>query len=85
MGMGGDPPAFSDFDLNGDGVVGEQEFIDARTKRIAKRIREGRMMLGLTTPHTFTDMDTDGDGSLTPDEFAGGVRSHRQRRGRVDP
>ena len=85
MGMGGDPPAFSDFDLNGDGAIDEQEFIDARTKRIAERIREGRRMRGLTTPHTFTDMDTDSDGILTPDEFAAGARSHRQGRGGSSP
>jgi Ca2+-binding EF-hand superfamily protein len=79
MGRGGAPPAFSDFDLNGDGTIDEQEFIDARTKRIAERMQEGRMMRGLTTPHTFTDLDTDGDGSLTPEEFDTGVRSHRRR------
>jgi len=80
-GRGGSPPAFSDFDLNGDGAIDEQEFIDARTKRIAERMEEGRMMRGLTTPHTFTDMDTDADGSLTPEEFAAGVQSHQQRMG----
>jgi Ca2+-binding EF-hand superfamily protein len=79
MGMGSGPPAFSEFDLNGDGAIDEQEFIEARTKRIAERVREGRMMRGLTTPHTFTDLDTDGDGSLTPEEFDTGVRSHRRR------
>ena len=84
-GMGGSPPAFSEFDLNGDGAVDEQEFIDARTRRIAERIKEGRMMRGLTTPHTFSDMDTDGDGSLTPAEFDAGVRSHRQQMNRDAP
>ncbi len=84
-GMGGSPPAFSDFDLNADGAIDEQEFIDARTKRIAERIREGRMMRGLTTPHTFADMDTDGDGSLTPEEFDTGVRSHWQQMNRDSP
>ena len=83
--MGGSPPAFSEFDLNGDGAIDEQEFIDARTKRIAERIREGRMMRGLTTPHTFSDMDTDGDGILTPEEFDMGVRNHRQQMGSEAP
>jgi Ca2+-binding EF-hand superfamily protein len=78
-GMGGAPPTFSEFDLNGDGAVDEQEFIDARTKRIAERMKEGRKMRGLTTPRTFTDMDTDSDGSLTPEEFTAGVRSRRQQ------
>jgi Ca2+-binding EF-hand superfamily protein len=81
MGRGGGPPAFSDFDLNGDGAIGEQEFIDARNRRIGERVKEGRMMRGLTTPTTFADLDANGDGSLTPDEFATGLRSHRQRMG----
>ena len=89
-GMGGGPPDFSDFDLNGDGGISEQEFIDARTKRIAERVREGRMMRGLTTAPSFADRDTDGDGSLTPEEFAAGVRRHQDRMGpgapaEVDP
>jgi len=84
-GGGGSPPAFSDFDLNGDGAIDEQEFIDARTKRIAERMQEGRMMRGLTTPHTFTDMDTDADGSLTPEEFAAETQRHRQGMGRGAP
>jgi Ca2+-binding EF-hand superfamily protein len=84
-GRGGSPPTFSEFDLDGDGVVGEQEFRDARTARIAKRMREGRMMRGLVNAPTFSDLDTDGDGSLTPDEFAVAEQSHRQRMGRGAP
>ncbi|MDB4433226.1 EF-hand domain-containing protein [bacterium] len=84
-GRGGSPPTFSEFDLNGDGVVGEQEFIDARTARIAKRVREGRMMRGLIHARTFSDLDIDGDGSLTPEEFAAVVQSHRQGMGRSAP
>lgn len=83
--MGGSPPTFSDFDLDGDGAIDEQEFIDARTKRIAERMKEGRMMRGLTTPHTFSDMDSDGDGSLTAEEFDAGVRDHWQQRHRGVP
>jgi Ca2+-binding EF-hand superfamily protein len=77
-GRGGSPPTFSEFDLDGDGIVGEQEFRDARTARIAKRVREGRMMRGLVNAPTFSDLDTDGDGSLTPDEFAVAEQSYRQ-------
>ena len=84
-GRRGSPPTFSDFDLDGDGVVSEQEFRDARTARIAKRVREGRMMRGLINAPTFSDLDIDGDGSLTPDEFAAGARSHRQGRGGSSP
>jgi Ca2+-binding EF-hand superfamily protein len=89
-GRRGSPPAFSDFDLDGDGVVTEQQFRDARTARIAKRVREGGMMRGLVSAPTFSDLDTDGDGRLTPDEFAaverhqrGGMRGSAPER--VDP
>jgi Ca2+-binding EF-hand superfamily protein len=85
MGPGGGPPAFSEFDLNGDGAITEKEFIDARTKRIAERVREGRMMSGLPTAPGFSDLDTDGSGSLTPEEFAVGMRSHGQGMGRGGP
>jgi Ca2+-binding EF-hand superfamily protein len=84
-GPGGGLPAFSEFDLDGDGAITEKEFIDARTKRIAERVREGRMMSGLPTAPGFSDLDTDGSGSLTPEEFAVGMRSHGQGMGRGGP
>jgi Ca2+-binding EF-hand superfamily protein len=84
-GRGGSPPTFAEFDLDGDGVVGEQEFRDARTTRIAKRVREGRMMRGLVNAPTFSDLDIDGDGVLTPDEFAAAGQRHRQGMGRSAP
>ena len=41
--MGPGPmPVFADFDGNDDGRITEQEFIDARSKRIAERATEGR-------------------------------------------
>jgi Ca2+-binding EF-hand superfamily protein len=84
-GPGGGPPAFSEFDLDGDGAITEKEFIDARTKRIAERVREGRMMSGLPTAPGFSDLDADGSGSVTPEEFAVGMRSHGQGMGRGGP
>jgi Ca2+-binding EF-hand superfamily protein len=84
-GRRGSPPTFSEFDLDGDGVIGEQEFRKARTTRIAKRVREGRMMRGLINAPTFSDLDTDGDGSLTPDEFVAAERHYNQRMGKGAP
>ena len=79
-GMGGEagPPAFSDFDLNGDGSIDEPEFAEARAARVTARAKEGRRLRGMATAPPFADLDTDGDGSLTPDEFAAGVRRHWQ-------
>jgi len=79
MGSGHGPSSFADFDLDGDGAVSEQEFIDARTQRIGERVREGRMMRGLITAPSFAERDTDGDGSLTPEEFAAGIQTHQER------
>jgi Ca2+-binding EF-hand superfamily protein len=85
MGPGGAPPAFSEFDLDGDGAITEKEFIDARTKRIAERVQERRMMRGLLTAPAFSDLDADGDGKVTQEEFAAGMRSHGQGMGRGGP
>ena len=38
----GSMPTFADFDGNGDGRITEQEFVGARSKRIAERATEGR-------------------------------------------
>lgn len=73
---------FTDFDSNGDGIITEQEFIDARNKRISERAAEGRPMRGLSRAEEFKDIDTDGDGQLTPEEFAAHQRRHQQDRQR---
>jgi Ca2+-binding EF-hand superfamily protein len=78
MGRGDGPPAFADFDLNGDGRIDEPEFSEARAARVTARAKEGRRLRGMATAPPFGDLDTDGDGSLTPDEFAAGVRRHWQ-------
>ena len=76
MGRGGDWPAFSDFDLNGDGRIDEEEFAEARAARVTERANQGRMLRGMATAPPFADLDTNGDGSLSPEEFAAGVRRH---------
>ena len=62
-------PIFEDFDSNKDGFITEQEFYDARAKRVAERTKEGRQMKGMANAPSFDDIDTDGDGKISPAEF----------------
>lgn len=78
-GMGRNMPTFEEFDLDQNGYLDEKEFTEARTKRIAERAQEGRMMRGLSNMMQFQDLDKDGDGKVTPEEFAQGVAAHRQQ------
>jgi len=73
----GGPPAFADFDLDGDGRLTESEFIEARGKRIRQRAEQGRDMRGLKRIMTFGDIDQNGDAFITAEEFAEAIRRHR--------
>jgi len=75
-------PSFSDFDLNNDGKITEEEFIEARTARISDRAQQGYQMRGLTDAASFADIDTNGDGSISPEEFSAYQSVHRQQMGR---
>ncbi len=77
-GMGYNMPRYEEFDLNGDGVLLEEEFIEARGQRVAERAKEGRMMRGLANMPSFADIDTDGDGKISKEEFEAHQASHRQ-------
>lgn len=76
------PPmaSFAEFDADGDGAVTEQEFVDARNKRIAERAGEGRPMRGLAQAEEFKDIDANGDGRLSREEFEAHQRRHVQQR-----
>jgi Ca2+-binding EF-hand superfamily protein len=81
MGPGGGPganrPTFEEFDLNGDGVLLEQEFNEAHSKRITERAQQGYAMRGLSNMRQFADFDADGDGLVTPEEFAAEQATHQ--------
>ena len=69
MGMGRNMPAFSEYDLDGDGKILEKEFNDAHSKRISERAQEGYKMKNLGKSHSFTDIDTNEDGEISEEEF----------------
>jgi len=75
---GHQPPAFSEFDKDGDGAVSETEFNTTRAERHADMAKEGRPMKGMATAPSFADLDTDGDGSLNEAELVAGQKKHMQ-------
>lgn len=69
-GMGRNRPAFSEYDLNGDGKITEKELNEARSKRISERAQQGYQMRNLGSAPSFADMDANGDGEISTEEFA---------------
>ena len=78
--MGRPPqPVFAEFDLNGDNTLTEEEYYEARNKRIAERAKEGRKMRGLANIASFADIDANGDGQVTENEFSAFLSGHMQK------
>ena len=72
------PPAFSDFDQDGDGLVSEDEFNATRAARHEAMAKEGRPMKGMASAPSFADVDTDDDGKLTEAELTAAQQAHMQ-------
>ncbi|ADC61581.1 EF-hand domain-containing protein [Allochromatium vinosum] len=79
-GMGWQAPAFTEFDLDGNGVLTETEFYQARAQRIAERSQQGYAMRGLSNAPEFSAIDRNGDGQVDATEFATAQAQHRQQR-----
>jgi len=62
--------SFSMLDLNGDAVVTEQEFNQARADFMASRAAEGRPMRNAANAPAFEQLDINGDGVLSQEELA---------------
>lgn len=70
------PPAFAEFDQDGDGFVSEAEFNATRAAHHEAMAKEGRPMQGMASAPTFKDVDTDGDGKLTEAELTAAQHAH---------
>ncbi|WP_353498248.1 EF-hand domain-containing protein [Vibrio sp. CB1-14] len=62
-------PAFSQFDLDGDGKITEAEFNQARSERIAQRAEEGRTLKNINQSQSFASLDSNADGAISQQEF----------------
>lgn len=69
-GMRRNRPAFSEYDLNGDGKITEKEFNEARSKRISERAQQGYQMRNLGSAPSFADIDANKNGEISVEEFA---------------
>jgi len=78
-GMKGKMPAFSDFDLDGDGVMTEQEFGEGHAKRMSEMAAEGRKMKCAENCPGFTGIDTNEDGGISEAEFAAHQAEHMHK------
>lgn len=70
MGMMRNRPVFTEFDIDADGVITEEEFYTVRNNRIKERMDQGYRMRNLPNAPTFADLDADGDGEISAEEYA---------------
>ena len=70
MNKGMNMPAFSDCDLNGDGKILEEEFYQARNKRMSEKAEQGYQMKNAAMAPPFSVVDANGDGEISAEEFA---------------
>lgn len=78
-GKGMNMPSFADIDLNGDGMITEDEFAKAHAEQIAKHAQEGRKMKNMANAPSFDDLDIDDNGGVDVDEFAAHQAEHKAK------
>jgi len=76
--MKGHMPDFSDFDLDGDGAIVEQEFNEGHAKRFSERAAEGHELKN-AGKCKFADIDADSDGAISEEEFSAHKAGHKNK------
>lgn len=76
QGMKGNMPTFSDFDLDGDGVIGESEFNEAHAKKMSEMAAQGHKMKHAGDAPGFSGIDTNDDGAISAQEFSDHQAAH---------
>ena len=79
MGMKGNMPAFADFDLDGNGMISEQEFSEGHSMRMSEMAAEGRKMQHMCDESAFAKIDADADGAISESEFAAHQADHQSK------
>lgn len=78
------PLSFSDYDMDGNGVISAKEFQTVREKREAALKAAGYQAKGMETAPSFSDLDANGDGGITPSELAAGQRVKQDKAPVID-
>jgi Ca2+-binding EF-hand superfamily protein len=75
----GCPAKFSEFDLDGNGFITEQEWGEGHAKRMQDMAEQGRKMKHAGEMPTFASIDLDGDGQVGEEEFAAHKKAHQHQ------
>lgn len=75
----GCPAQFSEFDLDGNGAIVEQEWLDGHAERMKAMAEEGRKMKHAGEMPTFASIDLDGNGQVDEAEFEAHKQAHQHQ------
>jgi len=70
--QGNTPMGFEAYDTNKDGMIVEDEFYEAKAKRMQERADAGKPMRNAGNSPDFAFFDANKDGKITPDELQKG-------------
>jgi hypothetical protein len=79
QGSQGGPPPFSDFDLDGNGVIGEAEFNEGHAKKMSEMAAAGHQMKHVKDAPGFEGIDSDGNGEISKGEFSAHQAEHHPK------
>jgi Ca2+-binding EF-hand superfamily protein len=74
------PISFSTYDLDGSGIIDEQEFNSVQADRQQQRSMQRIPKSNAPPPPTFGDYDRNGDGSINEDELLAGQKAQMLKR-----